>query len=192
MIFNQCANMKLKLSNLRSIIEVAMSSANLSSNVRLAETGNKWSHFIYLLDADKMPDIEAALLGGISVSEYGGPWGVGSVSAVEGYGPLLYRLAMEWVRDNGNGRGLTKNRGGETSDAAKRVWDKFKSRRRDVGSDLVLVGDPIDNEFIATSRELDKLQSKAISLTPDQESIAWNMLTSLEIGSQRRYDEEDA
>ncbi len=173
--------------------EAAKTVASLPNNVRFFETGNQFVHYIYLIDETKMPDIETALLGGISISEYGGPWGVGSVSSHEGYGPMLYRLAMEWVAENAKGRGLTKNRGGETSDAAQRVWKKFDDVSRDASSDVFTNddGDPMSPEYLSRTGELKKMRMRWIQLTQEQMNSAWGMLTSLEIGGQQKYDEEE-
>jgi hypothetical protein len=185
--------MLIRISDLqRLLVEAAMTAESLPDNVHMFETGNKYSHYIYLVDITKLPDVENALMGGISISEYGGPWGVGSVSAHKGYGPLLYRLAMGWVAENGDGRGLTKNRGGETSDAAKRVWSKFDSVRREPGSKIKTVGDePMSPEYVSQADELKRMRAKPVKLTSEQADVAWNMLTSLEIGGQKKYDDED-
>lgn len=181
--------MKIRLGDLRCILrEVAHTASTVPRNIRLYETGNDWSHYIYLVDEEKMPDIETALMGGISITEFDGPWRVGSVSSHEGYGPLLYRLAMEWVTQHGTGRGLTRN-SGETSDAAMRVWKKFDTVACDPNSHVMVVGgDPMRPEYAATTGELRMLRSHPITLTSEQSDMAWNMLTSLEIGGQQHYD----
>ena len=183
--------MRIRLRELRQVIsEEAVTVTSLPKNVKFFESGDDYVHYIYLVDAGQMPDVEAALLGGISVSDYGGPWGVGSVSAHQGYGPLLYRLAMEWVAENAGGRGLTKNRGGETSDAASRVWQKFDAVRNDPASKISLAGEPADREYVSRSGELKKMRTRWIQLTPAQVNLAWGMLTDLSIGGQPRYDDE--
>jgi len=184
--------MRLKVSQLRQlIIEVAKTVSSLPTSVKFFEVGEAHTHYMYLLDDSLMPNISEALLGGISISSAGGAWHVGSVSAYEGYGPLLYRLAMEWVAQEGGGRGLTKNPG-ETSKAAQRVWDRFSSIKRDPEAAIqsLPVDDPMRPEYVAKSNELKKIRTRWIQLTPAQANEAWSELIDLNIGGQRGYDDD--
>lgn len=186
-------DMRITIKNLRSlIIEAAIMPSSLPNSIRFFETGDDHVHYLYLVDADKMPNIELALIAGISVTTLGGAWHVGSVSAHEGYGPLMYRLAMEWVGENGSGRGLTQNPG-ETSDAARRVWNKFDSIKRQQNSGIKShpVSDPMKPELSIHSGDLKKLRSRWIELTPAQSNEAWGYLIDLSIGGQASYDEEN-
>lgn len=181
--------MRLRLDQLRELLEAAMTLGTLPPNVKFFETGDGSTHYMYLLDANEMPDVEAALLGGISITTLGGSWHVGSVSAHEGYGPLMYRLAMEWVGENGRGRGLTRNPG-ETSDAAKRIWQKFNDPQHRVGLKSHPTDDPMRPEMTAYTGDLKKVRSRWIDLSKSQVDQAWNCLIDLSIGGQRGYDEE--
>jgi hypothetical protein len=91
--------------------------------------------------------------------------------------------------ENGEGRGLTRNRG-ETSDAAKRVWSKFDSVHRQPGSGLKRhpSDDPMRLELSAHNGELKKMRARWIELTPAQAEEAWGYLIDLEIGGQDNYD----
>ena len=183
--------MRLRWSVLNQLLqEKAMTPEQLPASVKFFETGDNQTHYLYLIDSSLMPDISEALLGGISITTFGGSWHVGSVSAHEGYGPLMYRLAMEWVAENGRGRGLTRNPG-ETSDAAKRVWQKFDDVRRDPSSGIKAVNadDPMRPEYVARTGELKRMRTRWLNLTPQQSNEAWMMLTDLAIGGQRGYDE---
>jgi len=88
----------------------------------------------------------------------GGAWKVQSVSADDGWGPMLYDIAMEWATLNGGG--LIADRL-TVSGEAREVWDYFLHRRSDV-----------------TPHQLDNLENE---LTPDikddncnQRTAAWN------------------
>ncbi len=68
-------------------------------------------------------------------------WQVKSSSAQRGWGPFVYDLALEfiYIMDDGDGS-LTPDRD-TVSASAKRVWDFFLKRRRDVQSIPLKEGD---------------------------------------------------
>ncbi len=182
--------MKLRLAELKEIInEAAQTVDSLPANVKLAEDGTEWSHVFFLVDEDKLPDVEEALLGGISFTDQGGRWDVNSVNALHGYGPLLYRLAMEWVgqemKKKFSGRGLKRSTV-MTRDAG-RVWNKFKAVSKDPTAGIERIHAPRqDDEYVAKPTELPKLMQRKIELTPQQLSVAQDALRSLNIKRAQR------
>lgn len=175
-----------------ALIERAMHVADLNADVRFFETGDSDIRYMYLIDRSKMPDVEDALIGGISVNLEGKKWHVGSVSAHEGYGPMMYRLAMEWVRENSSGRGLSRNLRDETSQAAFNVWDRFGSLSRRDGSNITMLpdSDPEYPEYVAATGELATMRRRWLQLSQSQSNRAWGMLIDLAIGSQPQDDDE--
>ena len=61
--------------------------------------------------------------------------------ATDGYGPMLYDLAMEWATANGGG--LIADRG-SVSPSAREVWDYYLNNRSDV---IKVQLDDTDNKF---------------------------------------------
>ena len=61
----------------------------------------------------------------------GGAWEVALSTASQGWGPMLYDVAMEWATQNGGG--LVSDRSA-VSPAARGVWDYYLSNRGDVQS----------------------------------------------------------
>lgn len=55
----------------------------------------------------------------------GGAWIVTSSNAKQGWGPLMYDVAIEWA--SLNGKGLAPDRD-QVSDDALRVWDRYTQR----------------------------------------------------------------
>ena len=78
--------------------------------------------------------------------ECGNAWVVGGSDADDGWGPLLYDVAIEWATQNGGG--LISDRG-SVSDDAQGVWNYYMRNRSDV-----------------TAHQLDDLDN---SLTPEEE-----------------------
>ena len=76
----------------------------------------------------------------------GDAWMVGGSGAQEGFGPLLYDIAIEWATQNGGG--LISDRG-SVSDDAQAVWSYYERNRDDV-----------------TAHQLDDLEN---TLTPEDE-----------------------
>lgn len=73
-------------------------------------------------------------------------WMVGLAAASDGWGPLLYDIAIEWATQNGGG--LISDRGA-VSVPAQKVWSYYEQNRDDV-----------------TAHQLDDLNN---SLTPEEE-----------------------
>ena len=113
------------------------------------------------------------MIGGISIeSMRGGGWTVGSVTARHGYGPILYRLAMDHAVKNG-GVGLTKNVSGNTSPAAARVWERFKS-------DPTIESDVIDGrEFFRSATGTVTALPPIIELSDDELEEAKDLIRGL-------------
>ena len=61
-------------------------------------------------------------------------WQVTSSSAGQGYGPLLYDIAMEYATENGLGLMSDRNSVSEGEDGAVNVWDYYMNHR--VGDDV--------------------------------------------------------
>jgi len=80
------------------------------------------------------------------MGECGGAWEVYHTEATQGWGPMLYDVAMEYATQNGGG--LISDRGA-VSPKARRVWDYYLSNRGDV-----------------TGIQLDDLEN---TLTPEEE-----------------------
>jgi len=66
--------------------------------------------------------LNKAIIGGINIGKYD-VWRVTSVKARKGYGPLLYRLAMQYATQQGSA--LSSDPDGLTSSSAQAVWDRF-------------------------------------------------------------------
>jgi len=75
-----------------------------------------------------------------------GAWIVGGSVADEGWGPLLYDVAIEWATKNGQGLAPDRN---VVSPSATKVWDYYFNNRSDV-----------------KSTQLDDLEN---ALTPDED-----------------------
>ena len=87
-----------------------------------------------------------SLKGHPSYGNCGDAWMVGGSGAREGFGPLLYDIAIEWATQNGGG--LISDRG-SVSDDAQAVWSYYERNRDDV-----------------TAHQLDDLKN---TLTPEDE-----------------------
>ena len=77
--------------------------------------------------------------GTITIEKYSGPnkipvWEVREVEAGQGYGPLLYDLAMEYATEHGLGLISDRNSVSEGEDGAVNVWDYYMNHR--VGDDV--------------------------------------------------------
>ena len=72
------------------------------------------------------------------MGECGGAWEVFHTEATQGWGPMLYDVAMEYATQNGGG--LISDRSA-VSPAARKVWDYYFSNRGDV------TGIQLDDKF---------------------------------------------
>ena len=113
-------------------------------------------------------DVVVQLLDGSSImgevglhraDEHDGPcsnaWVVSLSHATEGWGPMLYDVAIEWATMHGSG--LTPDRDSVSDDAAA-VWSYYMKRRSDVSSDQL---DSMTN--VLTSVEVDNCHQVATS-----------------------------
>ncbi len=82
----------------------------------------------------------------VGLGNCGEAWMVGMAAASDGWGPLLYDVAIEWATQNGGG--LISDRGA-VSVPAQKVWSYYEQNRDDV-----------------TAHQLDDLNN---SLTPEEE-----------------------
>ena len=99
------------------------------------------------LDRSTMGAIDIySLKGHPGYGNCGDAWMVGGSGAQEGFGPLLYDIAIEWATQNGGG--LISDRG-SVSDDAQAVWSYYERNRGDV-----------------TAHQLDDLEN---TLTPEDE-----------------------
>lgn len=124
--------MKLRLGALKRLIrEAAMTAENLSPDVGLIVRESRGHATLALL---RLPDIEQvlskqlqtvpkhAIVGSINVHMFD-VWRVTNVASEKGYGPLLYRLAMQYATNRGSA--LSSDPDGQTSPSAQAVWDRF-------------------------------------------------------------------
>ena len=99
------------------------------------------------LDRSTMGAIDIySLKGHPGYGNCGDAWMVGGSGAQEGFGPLLYDIAIEWATQNGGG--LISDRG-SVSDDAQAVWSYYERNRAHV-----------------TAHQLDDLEN---TLTPEDE-----------------------
>ena len=99
------------------------------------------------LDRSTMGAIDIySLKGHPGYGNCGDAWMVGGSGAKEGFGPLLYDIAIEWATQNGGG--LISDRS-SVSDDAQAVWSYYERNRDDV-----------------TAHQLDDLEN---TLTPEDE-----------------------
>ena len=148
--------MKLILENWNKFLNEAAASpqdlADKNYHIKFNEVGDDYVNWA-LMRQDENGLREVGSIH-IQRTEYGrkqnGPcldaWMVEAVDAPEGFGPLMYDVAMEWATQNGSG--LMPDRYDVSSDA-RSVWDYYISNRSDV-----------------TNRQLDDLRN---TLTPEPE-----------------------
>jgi len=82
------------------------------------------------------------LVGGQKEGSCDGAWVVMEAEASEGWGPLLYDVAIEWATING-GQGLTPDRTSVSKEALA-VWDFYLKNRSDVNNSQL---DNLDNKL---------------------------------------------
>jgi len=77
-----------------------------------------------------------------------GAWVVLEAEASEGWGPLLYDVAIEWATING-GQGLTPDRTSVSAEALA-VWDVYLKNRSDVNNNQL---DNLKNKLTSTKQD---------------------------------------
>lgn len=126
---------------------------------------------VYFILVDEAKSGKDSVIGYFSIAGYPrGRWYAGTVWADHGYGPLLYRAAMEYATTHG--KGLRQNKHGATSDEAQAVWDMFeKQAGKSAG-----VGRAWDKESYETfytlqpgSSDLEELVSRGHVSYPNEE-----------------------
>lgn len=140
--------MKILLRTLRTLIhEVAVATASLPREVGLiVRERNDYVTMAFVelktiksilsrKSHDAYSDLSHAIVGAISFG-YSDVWRVTNVKAAKGYGPTLYRLAMQYATQHGSS--LSSDPDGSTSPDAQRVWDRF-AEQTDV--EVVFLGD---------------------------------------------------
>lgn len=128
------------------------------SRIVLAEDGNEWYRYFFLLDKGNLGDIDAALVGRIAIESVnnGGWFVVDDMCGNKRYESLLYRLAMEFATANG-GIGLL------FTTLPARICQQFVA---DPSVESVIVG---RETFMSTGTgELEAMRLRSITLTPDQ------------------------
>lgn len=141
--------------------EAAMKPVDLPAgvNVQIKPGSNNSMKFLYVDDNSQQLKKKdgAAIYGMVAVlpstvmgtqrSKCGGAYEVMWAGAADGWGPLLYDVAMEWTTQNGGG--LISDRG-HVSPEARSVWDYYMSNRPDVQvhqlDDLENTLTPIDDD----------------------------------------------
>tara|TARA_B000000557_G_C20812929_1_gene461269 strand:+ start:3941 stop:4633 length:693 start_codon:yes stop_codon:yes gene_type:complete len=148
--------MKLLFENWRRYLTEAAASpqdlADKNYHIKFNEVGDDYVNWV-LMHQDKHGLYEAGSIH-IQRTEYGrkqnGPcldaWMIEAVDAPDGFGPLMYDVAMEWATQNGSG--LMPDRYDVSGDA-REVWRYYISHRSDV-----------------TNSQLDDLKN---TLTPEPE-----------------------
>ncbi len=131
----------------RFIREVAATAASMPIDVGLIvrESNGHVTMALVRLNAvksvlDGMTDdvyttLNQGIIGGITAGMYD-VWRVTNVKADKGYGPLLYRLAMQYATTQGSS--LSSDPDGSTTPDAQGVWDRF-AEQPDV--EVVFLGD---------------------------------------------------
>ena len=151
--------MKLLREYIRALLtEAAMGPADLPEDVSvvIADRGTVVRIFYAVEDWDgwkKARRDDVGIGGQVMIrqadrrhGECGGAWEVMGSEAVQGWGPMLYDVAMEYATQNGGGLISDRN---AVSPSARNVWDYYMSNRGDV-----------------TSIQLDDKQN---TLTPEEE-----------------------
>ena len=137
------------------LTEAMKTPADLPDNVIIViETVDNDYMEVYYADANDPSDMRTNPSGSITIyptepdreGECNNAWVVGGSDADDGWGPLLYDVAIEWATQNGGG--LISDRG-SVSDEAQGVWNYYMRNRSDV-----------------TAHQLDDLNN---SLTPEEE-----------------------
>ena len=147
--------MKLLLENWRQYLtEAAKTVEDLPDDVRIAvhTYGTERATIQYELDTqtDRLASKSSPIQGRIGImvapAPCGGAWMVNAARADDGWGPLLYDVAIEWA--SWKGGGLIPDRRSVSKDARK-VWKYYLNNRSDV-----------------ESHQLDDMEN---TLTPDDE-----------------------
>ena len=141
--------MKLLREYIRTLLtEAAKGPADLPGGISVAiEAGDGQEvRIYYAAEHSKMGWMRADMLyrkprGSVAISsvprvadrtgmgECGGAWEVYHAEATQGWGPMLYDVAMEYATQNGGGLISDRN---SVSPAARKVWDYYLSNRGDV------------------------------------------------------------
>lgn len=106
----------------------------------------------------------AKLLAHHPASGHSGAWVVDGVSAVGGFGPLIYDVAIEWCSLNGGG--LTSDRV-SVSPEARGVWKYYAEKRSDVTSHQL-----DDDKNTLTRTDADNAGMHAASVEDDSDAFA--------------------
>ena len=88
--------------------------------------------------------------------ECGEAFMVSGASAIKGWGPMVYDVAMEWATLNGGGLMADRE---AVSGAARRVWDYYLNNRSDVMSNQM---DNLENELTPDIEEDNCMQSSGL------------------------------
>lgn len=95
-------------------------------------------------------------------------WVVVATNAEQGWGPMLYDVAIEWASMRGSGMGLAPDRV-MVSDRAYEVWDHYMKNRSDV--EAVQLDSP-DNEL--TSDERDNCAQNSAVSSAGRKGMEWH------------------
>lgn len=133
--------MKLLLENWREYLtEAAKTVEDLPDNVRIAVhtygTEKATIQYELVTQIDRLASIDSPIKGRVGImvapaAPCGGAWMVTHALADDGWGPLLYDVAIEWASSKGGG--LIPDRRSVSKDARK-VWKYYLSNRPDVKS----------------------------------------------------------
>lgn len=140
--------MRITLKTLKALVlEAAVSAGSVPAGVGLIvrESQGHVTMALVRLDAvknvldgtteDVYSTLSQGIIGGITAGRFD-VWRVTNVKADQGYGPLLYRLAMQYATAQGSS--LSSDPDGSTTPDAQNVWDRF-AEQPDV--EVVFIGD---------------------------------------------------
>ena len=91
--------------------------------------------YCMLLDDDNPEWDEEDRIEDQSIECYNDVWVVGNVNAKQGFGPLLYDMALEYIYDERGGVMMSGGHGestGDVKEAAAKVWQYYFKNRSDV------------------------------------------------------------
>jgi len=127
--------MRIALRTLKRLVrEAAVMASALPANVGLIVREGRGHVTLALVNLGGIEDVlsgrggwpkatlKQAIVGSINIGMYD-VWRVTNVKAQRGYGPLLYRLAMQYATQRGSS--LSSDPDGQTSPAAAAVWERF-------------------------------------------------------------------
>jgi len=128
----QTFKMKLLLENWRQYLHEAaygMNELPPDTGVLIQQLGTKRTEISYMSDDPDSPIKGEIIIAIDPTSPCGGAWTMQWANATDGWGPLLYDIAIEWATWKGGG--VIPDRGSVSKDARK-IWKYYLNNRSDV------------------------------------------------------------